>query len=117
MASIRRRRNSFSVVYTYVNEKGEKKQKWETYPTYEEAHKRRAEVEYKQDSGTFIAPSKLTVEGFLEDFGGVGRIEAEGRCDDGIVGRVVGQRTCGEQGQRDKSLWFHFSIEHDRRKP
>ena len=68
MASIRRRRNSFSVVYTYINEKGEKKQKWETYPTYEEAHKRRAEVEFKQDSGNFIAPSRVTVEGFLEDF-------------------------------------------------
>ena len=68
MASIRRRRNSFSVVYNYINEKGEKKQKWETYPTYEEAHKRRAEVEFKQDSGNFIAPSRVTVEGFLEDF-------------------------------------------------
>lgn len=68
MASIRRRRNSFSVVYTYINEKGEKKQKWESYPTYEEAHKRRAEVEYKQDLGTFITPSKQTVADFMEDF-------------------------------------------------
>ncbi len=68
MASIKKRRNSFSVVYTYTNEKGEKKQKWESYPTYEEAHKRRAEIEYKKGEGTFIAPSKQTVSAFLEDF-------------------------------------------------
>ena len=68
MASIRKRRNSYSVVYSYINEKGEKKQKRESYPTYEEAHKRRAEVEFKQDSGTFISPNKRTVAEFLEDF-------------------------------------------------
>ena len=44
MASIRKRRGTFSVVYTYENENGEKKQRWETFKTYAEAHKRRAEI-------------------------------------------------------------------------
>ena len=68
MASIRRRRNSFVVVYTYTNEKGEQKQKWESFKTFEEAHKRRAEVEYTQDLGTFQAPSKKTISEFMDDF-------------------------------------------------
>lgn len=45
MASIKKRRGTFSVVYTYENENGEKKQRWETFKTYAEAHKRRAEIE------------------------------------------------------------------------
>lgn len=49
MASIKKRRGTFSVVYTYENENGEKKQRWETFKTYAEAHKRRAEIEYKQN--------------------------------------------------------------------
>ena len=68
MASILRRRNSFVVVYTYTNEKGEQKQKWESFKTFEEAHKRRAEVEYTQDLGTFQAPSKKTISEFMDDF-------------------------------------------------
>jgi hypothetical protein len=68
MASIRKRRNSYVVVYTYKNEKGEEKQKWESFKTYDEAHKRRAEVEFTQDCGTFQAPSKKTITEFLEDF-------------------------------------------------
>ena len=34
MASIRKRRGTFSVVYTYENENGEKKQRWETFKTF-----------------------------------------------------------------------------------
>lgn len=68
MASIKKRRGTFSVVYTYINDKGEKKQRWETFKTYEEAHKRRAEIEYKQSEGTFLPPNKQTVENVLEDY-------------------------------------------------
>ena len=46
MASIKKRRGTYSVVYSYENDKGEKKQRWETFKTYAEAHKRRAEIEY-----------------------------------------------------------------------
>ena len=45
MASIIKRKKNCSIVYTYYNEKGEKKQKWETRSSYQDALKRKAEVE------------------------------------------------------------------------
>lgn len=45
MASIIKRKKNYSIVYTYYNEKGEKKQKWETRSSYQDALKRKAEVE------------------------------------------------------------------------
>lgn len=68
MASIKKRRNKYNVVYYYINEQGERKQKWEAFDTEAEAKHRKAEVEYKQSSRTFISPSKVTVSSFLEDF-------------------------------------------------
>ena len=68
MASIKKRRNKFNVVYYYITETGERKQKWEPYDTEAEAKKRKAEVEYKQKVNRFIAPSKLTVSEFLDNF-------------------------------------------------
>lgn len=68
MASIRKRRNKFNVVYYYTNDQGERKQKWEPFDTEEEAKTRKAEIEYKMKVNTFIAPSNLTVAAFLEDF-------------------------------------------------
>lgn len=68
MASIKRRRGKYHVVYYYLNEDGEKKQKWESFDTEAEAKHRKAEIEYKQGPRTFIAPSKTTVAAFLEDF-------------------------------------------------
>lgn len=68
MASIKRRRGKYHVVYYYLNEDGEKKQKWESFDTEAEAKHRKAEIEYKQGSRTFIAPSKTTVAAFLDDF-------------------------------------------------
>ena len=68
MASIRKRRNKFNVVYYYTNDQGERKQKWEPFDTEEEAQTRNAEIEYKMKVNTFIAPSNLTVAAFLEDF-------------------------------------------------
>lgn len=37
MASIVKRKNKFSVVYTYTDDKGDKRQKWETFATNAEA--------------------------------------------------------------------------------
>ena len=54
MASIVKRKNKYSVVYTYQDEKGEKRQKWETFATNAEAKKRKAEVEFQQESGTLM---------------------------------------------------------------
>ena len=41
MASIKKRRNKFNVVYYYITETGERKQKWEPYDTEAEAKKRK----------------------------------------------------------------------------
>ena len=45
MASIIKRKKNYSIVYTYVDENGETKQKWETRSSYQDALKRKAEVE------------------------------------------------------------------------
>lgn len=68
MASIVKRRKKFSVVYTYVDEQGNKRQRWETFDTNAEAKKRKAQVEYEQESGTFIVPSAKTVADLLSEY-------------------------------------------------
>lgn len=68
MASIIKRKNKYSVAYYYEDERGEKKQKWETCQDYTEAKRRKAEIERQQTSGTFIPPQELTVRDFLQDF-------------------------------------------------
>lgn len=68
MASIVKRRNRYSVVYTYTNEHGVKRQKWETFNTNAEAKKRKVQVEFEQDTGTFILPSAKTVSELLEEY-------------------------------------------------
>lgn len=68
MASIIKRKKSYSVVYTYENERGETKQKWETYHSHKDAQKRKAEIENQQFNGVFIPPSKQIVADFMEDF-------------------------------------------------
>ena len=42
MASIVKRKNTYSVVYSYINEHGESKQKWEKCANYKEAQKLKA---------------------------------------------------------------------------
>lgn len=68
MASIIKRKTKYSVVYYYENERGDKRQKWETCCSYQEAKKRKAEIESTQINGTFIPPSDITVQDFLQDF-------------------------------------------------
>lgn len=67
MASITKRNNKYAVVY-YADVGGKRKQVWESYNTHKEACKRKAEVEYEIDDGIFIAPNKITVSDFLNDF-------------------------------------------------
>ena len=47
MASIVQRKGKYCVVYLYTNDEGKRKQKWETYKTYEEAKSvgRRSSIE------------------------------------------------------------------------
>ncbi|MCD8300135.1 MAG: site-specific integrase [Clostridiales bacterium] len=68
MASIIKRKKKFSVVYTYTDENGNKRQKWETFDTNAEAKKRKAQVEFEQESGTFIVPASKTLNDLLEDY-------------------------------------------------
>ena len=68
MASIVKRRKKFSVVYTYIDETGKKRQKWETFDTNAEAKKRKAQVEYEQETGIFIVPSAKTVNELLDEY-------------------------------------------------
>lgn len=68
MASIIKRKNKFSVVYSYTDNNGKKKQKWETFCTNAEAKKRKAEVEHQQATGTFVVPTTTTVSELLEEY-------------------------------------------------
>lgn len=68
MASIVKRKNRFSVVYSYTDENGLQKQKWETFATNAEAKKRKIQVEFEQDTGSFIVPTAKTVSDLLEEY-------------------------------------------------
>ena len=68
MASIVKRKNRYSVVYSYTDENGVKRQKWETFETNAEAKKRKVQVEFEQDTGTFIVPNAKTVSDLLEEY-------------------------------------------------
>ncbi len=57
MASIIKRKKNYSIVYTYVDENGETKQKWETRTSYQEALKRKAEIESQKSSNSFLPPT------------------------------------------------------------
>ena len=68
MASIVKRKNRYSVVYTYTDENGVKRQKWETFATNAEAKKRKVQVEFEQETGTFTIPTASTVSDLLEEY-------------------------------------------------
>ena len=44
MATIRKRKDKYVVIYDYINEKGVRKQKWETCESKAEANKRAKEI-------------------------------------------------------------------------
>lgn len=68
MASIVQRKGKYCVVYLYTNDEGKRKQKWETYKTYDEAKKRRAEVEYRAQIGKLVMPKCVTMEDLIREF-------------------------------------------------
>ena len=67
MASIVKRKSKYSVVYNCIDENGVKRQRWETFASQAEAKKRKAQIEYQQSTGTFIAPTAKTVRELLEE--------------------------------------------------
>ena len=68
MASIIKRKSKYSVVYYYIDSKGEKRQHWETCNSHKEALIRKAEVAHKINEGTFIPPTEQKICDFLVDF-------------------------------------------------
>lgn len=68
MASIIKRKKNYSIAYTYVDENGETKQKWETRTSYQEALKRKAEIESQKSSNSFLPPTNQNIAEFLSDF-------------------------------------------------
>ena len=53
---------------THVDENGETKQKWETRTSYQEALKRKAEIESQKSSNSFLPPTNQNITEFLSDF-------------------------------------------------
>ena len=68
MAYITKRGNSYSVRYTYEDEHGKSYDKWESFPTKEEATSRKKQIEHELAAGTFLIPSSVTVAVFLMDW-------------------------------------------------
>lgn len=68
MASIVKRKNRYSVVYSYKDDDGNQRQKWETFDTNAEAKKRKTQIEFEQQNGTFIMPTATTVTDLLEEY-------------------------------------------------
>ena len=68
MASIRERNGKFNVIYSYTNEKGERKQKWETYETKAEAKRRKKENEYKKEMGSFVVRKCKTLDELITEY-------------------------------------------------
>ena len=68
MATITRRNGKFKVIYNYVDENGNRKQKWETYQSLPEAKRRKLELDYKKLKGDIVIPSCRTLEELLEEY-------------------------------------------------
>ena len=54
MAYITKRGSSYSVRYTYQDEHGKSCDKWESFPTKEEAVKRQKQIEHELATGNFL---------------------------------------------------------------
>jgi len=68
MASIVKRKNKWAVVYAVTDEKGNKRQKWETFGNNADAKKRKAQIEHQMSEGSFIVPSATTVHDLLNEY-------------------------------------------------
>lgn len=68
MASLVQRGKRYYVVYTYENDAGEKKQKWEPFHTKEDALRRKSEVEYRKSMDSIIIPPCDTMNDLLKEY-------------------------------------------------
>lgn len=92
MAYITKRGNFYSVRYTYEDEHGKSCDKWESFPTKEEATNRKKQIEHELAAGTFLIPSSVTVAEFLAA-GAERRPESSGQWlhHQGITGQAGAQ--------------------------
>lgn len=68
METIRKRKDKYVVIYDYINENGERKQKWETCESKADATKRAKEIAYEKSRSNFIPPNNQTVAEFLAEW-------------------------------------------------
>lgn len=68
MAAIVQKNKRFCVVYSYIDDSGKRKQKWESFKSMPEAKRRQKEVEYKEQIGTFIVPKCKTLDELLKEY-------------------------------------------------
>lgn len=68
MAFIRERDGKFSVVYKIKDDKGKVHQKSETFRKKKDAEKRKHEIEYQMDTGTFKVEKCTTIEELLAEY-------------------------------------------------
>ena len=63
------RSNRYNVVYLYDDEAtGRRKQKWESFSTLEDAKRRKAEVEYRQELGNVVIQQCDTLDDLLKEY-------------------------------------------------
>ena len=65
---ISRNAAALTVSATYQDEHGKSCDKWESFPTKEEAVKRQKQIEHELATGNFLIPSTVTVAEFLMDW-------------------------------------------------
>lgn len=68
MASIIQKNKSCYVVYSYIDQKGKRKQKWESFKNMSDAKKRLKEVEYQEELGIFSVPCCKTLDELLKEY-------------------------------------------------
>ena len=68
MASVVKRKNKWAVIYNVTDDKGNKRQKWESFGSNADAKKRKAQIEHELSEGTFIVPSATTIHDLLNEY-------------------------------------------------
>ena len=68
MASLKERNGHYAVIYSYKDEDGTRKQKWETFDTKAAAKQRKLEIEYNFQKGTFVLPQCKTIKELMDEY-------------------------------------------------
>jgi integrase len=68
MATIKKRGKKYVVIYSFLNEFGEKKHKWESVATFQDAKALKTKIESEKVENSFVSPSTKTVRVFLDEW-------------------------------------------------